>query len=803
MKHIAVFVLAACLHAAEPSGRMADVARAIRGAEFDPDQCYRVRDLNFSKEEARYYFTDGFLIFGKPIEGRVTSALFSADVEGGDAELIVMPPRAGERMSLANFTGSPNLNEHFKFAMMIFTDSTATNLLAQVRRAQAAPNAERGLLLAGEWNGVVRNLSSSFAVRLVQDVLTDQRANPGFFYSALGGGGLGNFDVMYDPRARDQITIGQVAFRENRSFFDIWTSFPGRAARNARPEQPTPPLVRVDNIRLDATLDPDLLLSVTTRITLTPRLTLEGPLPFEISRQMRILDVTVDGEPAEMFQRESMRANLIRGRDSDPFLIISPKRFEGGRSYEIEFRHEGNVVGKAAEGVYYVTARGNWYPYLGMQFANFDLTFRYPRALDLVATGDIVDDKTEGDWRITRRKTSAPVRLAAFNLGNYHLSSIKRGKLTVELYANRKLEPALQQREMILMPPPQPVPFPRRPRNPADLMSVPMPPINPAARLEQFASEIADGLEFMAAHFGPPPLETLKVSPVPGTFGQGFPGLIYLSTISYLDPKDRPVAARANAERTFFSELLHSHETAHQWWGNLIASGAYQDDWLMEALANYSALLYLEKRKGARALDAVLESYKTRLLEKDSQERTVESTGPIIWGLRLQSSQAPNAWRTIVYEKGSWIVHMLRRRIGDAAFLKMLGVLVSRYRNQTITTDDFRSAAASFLPKDSKDPKLENFFDTWVYSTGIPSIELTQSISGKAPAWKLTGTVRQDGVNEDFSVDIPVVIQLPGGRSITHWVRTSSEPAPFSIPLRVRPLKVSLDPSGTVLRRAS
>ena len=793
--------MAVCVHAAEPAGQMAKLARALRETELDAGQCYRVRELNFAKEDVRFYLTEGLLIFGKPVDGRIISAVFTADVEGGDAELILMPPRRGERMSLASFTGSPNLNEHFKYSVMIFTDSTGNMLLESLRKAEAPQSPERGLLLAGEWNPVLRNLAASFEVRLVQDILTDSRVNPGFFYTALGGGRLNNFDIMYDPRAREHITVGQVAFREDRRFFDIWTSFPGRAARTAPVKQPAGPQVKVDNVRLDATLEPDLLLRVTTRLTLTPTTALDGPIAFDVSRQMRIIDVTIDGEPAELFQRESLRANLIRGRDSDPFLVMPAKRLEAGKSYAVEIRHEGAVVGKAAEGIYYVSARGNWYPYHGMQYANYELTFRYPRGLNLVATGDIVEDRSEGEWQITRRKTNAPVRIAAFNLGDYHLSTVKRGGLTVEVYANRKLEPALQPRpEVILAPAPLP-PFPRRQRSPAELTPVPIAPaaIDPAARLEQFASDIAGGLEFMAAHFGPPPLATLKVSPVPGTFGQGFPGMVYISTLSYLSPKDRPIAARGGAEVTFFSELLHAHETAHQWWGNAVASAGYQDDWLMEALANYSALLYLEKRKGARAMDEVLESYQRRLLQKDTDGHTVESAGPIVWGMRLQSSQSPNAWRTIVYEKGAWIMHMLRRRMGDAAFLKMLGEVVRRHRNRSITTDEFRSIAAEFLPPRYDDPKLEYFFDAWVYGTGIPKLQLSQSVSGKAPSWKVSGTIRQSGVSDDFSADVPVVVQLPGGRSLTHWIRTGSEPAPFTIPLKVRPARVSLDPTEAVL----
>ena len=61
---------------------------------------------------------------------------------------------------------------------------------------------------------------------------------------------------------------------------------------------------------------------------------------------------------------------------------------------------------------------------------------------------------------------------------------------------------------------------------------------------------------------------------------------------------------------------------------------------------------------------------------------------------------------------------MLRRRMGDARFMKLLGEMCRRFRNQVMSTEDFRKLAAEFLPIGSPDPQLEYFFDTWVYSTG-------------------------------------------------------------------------------------
>ena len=73
---------------------------------------------------------------------------------------------------------------------------------------------------------------------------------------------------------------------------------------------------------------------------------------------------------------------------------------------------------RPGNGVYYVGARNNWYPSRDGAVCPYDLTFRYPKNLQLVSTGDVVEDRVEGDWRVTRRRVVAsPIRFAGFNLG--------------------------------------------------------------------------------------------------------------------------------------------------------------------------------------------------------------------------------------------------------------------------------------------------------------------------------------------------------------------------------------------------
>jgi aminopeptidase N len=271
--------------------------------------------------------------------------------------------------------------------------------------------------------------------------------------------------------------------------------------------------------------------------------------------------------------------------------------------------------------------------------------------------------------------------------------------------------------------------------------------------------------------------------------------------LSYLKHLPRAVTNASPSQELFFEDLLQAHETAHQWWGNRVTAGSYRDYWMMEALANYSALLYLEKIKGAHSVDTMMDSYRVALLAKNEAGQIVDSAGPIVLGPRLETSLEPRAWRTITYGKGSWIIHMLRRRLGDERFFSMLGELAKRYDHQKVSTDEFRELAAQYLPPKAADPKLESFFDQWVYGTGIPSLKMTYSVKGKAPSLRVVGTVEQSGVDEDFSVLVPVEVQVARGKTITQWVRSGSSATSFTVAVSQLPSKVLLDPRRSILRQ--
>ena len=187
---LAAFTLLAC---SLPAQTASALGAKIRDLSLDPNACYRIRDLSFQKGDASFYLTDGYLIFSKPIEDRVILAVFHATETIDDAEILLRPPDRGERASLAAFSGAPNLNEHFRNAVFLFTDGTGEELLKDLKSSPVTkPAPDMAALLESRFAGVGRNLARSFDVRLVHDLLSRHSAH-GMFYAGIASARLGNF----------------------------------------------------------------------------------------------------------------------------------------------------------------------------------------------------------------------------------------------------------------------------------------------------------------------------------------------------------------------------------------------------------------------------------------------------------------------------------------------------------------------------------------------------------------------------------------------------------------------------------
>lgn len=665
-----------------------DVSVSVNATSLDPARCFRVDGLQFTKGNTTFRLAKGWLMFAKPINGMTPGAIFAAPPgEPAEGRVEIAPPTPVERWALARFVKAPVLREDFSSALMLFTDGTGEALEAELRRRNTAPERTAAGSLDQQWSPLFRHIASAFHIRLVRDLVA-QQTDLGVFYAGMTGKKLGPFDFFYDPLEADRTVIGKVDGQD----FNEWTGFATSTA-------PTVRGYSIADYNIDATIEPDLTVSTRTRARLIVGAAAARVFPVLLTRSERLNSVRIDDRPAEVFERESRWSDAFRHDPGREYLIVAPAPLAPGSAHKIEFEHEGRIIARLRDGTYAVMARQTWYPRIGYDFTSYELTMRYQPEFAVLATGTQIQDGNDGLWRVTRWRSPAPMRFAAFNFGRYESAAQDREDLHVRVFANQPGRP---------------------PSDPDDILPVLAGPPEPEIgneSLKPLTADISDAFSFFSTLFGPPASNTLAVTPAPGGLGQSFTGLTYLPSFLYSAPNVRARSLRSRFDRIYYPEVLPAHEVAHQWFGNLVSAAEYRDEWIIEAAAEYSSLLYLERKKGRRAVDEVLALYYKRLTEAAEGGTTLAAVGPLAWGYRLQS---PEARRAITYGKGAWFMDALRRQLGDERFRALLRSVCEQYRFRPIATSDFRDLAIRQDSRPGAAAAISALFDRWIFGTEMP-----------------------------------------------------------------------------------
>ena len=179
----------------------AETASGLHEVQIDPDECYRVRDLELTRGDVRFFLSDGFIAFSKPVAGQPVALIFSTAVEAGDGEVLLLPPNRDERQVLSTHTKAPNLNEHINEAIFFFSDDTAAELKEQMKaNAWIHRDPARGAALAAQYGKMARSLIPPFATRMTVDLLNHPNEKNQYFAAVLSGRSLGAFEIIYDPQ---------------------------------------------------------------------------------------------------------------------------------------------------------------------------------------------------------------------------------------------------------------------------------------------------------------------------------------------------------------------------------------------------------------------------------------------------------------------------------------------------------------------------------------------------------------------------------------------------------------------------
>ena len=163
---------------------------------------------------------------------------------------------------------------------------------------------------------------------------------------------------------------------------------------------------------------------------------------------------------------------------------------------------------------------------------------------------------------------------------------------------------------------------------------------------------------------------------------------------------------QTNSGQGTFGLSVTAHELAHQWWGDAVTCKTWNDIWLNEGFATYGEALWEEQRPGSQGLASYLAAMQARKPAQVSSSVYVYDASDMN---RIFSS-------TYSYRKGAWVLHMLRKVVGDQTFYDILAAYRAQYEDSAATTDDFAAIASAVSGRD-----LTWFFTQWVYGSGAPA----------------------------------------------------------------------------------
>jgi hypothetical protein len=796
--------------------KAADLYSQLRTITLDDRRVFHIRSAALDRPNLHLDFDDGTLAFTSDVCGRITGAMFE-----GEGELLLRPPNKVERESVALFTGMAILEEPFSSAYLRFNDDTAAEL------QQYLSPVPDGSEFLKQWKEIALSLTESDALRLLLDFSRllpsaggshQSREISPMLHAHLLGRKLGGFEVYYDAAASESLWAGQPRLRNGVPFFDIWTSFAPHAPATGKPPEPPVASAAITNFRIHATVQPPSVLKGVAELSIHIKNDGQRTLLFELSRFLRIDALLEEGHPVDFIQNQSLEGTDLRRKGNDLVAVVFPTPLRSGQELKLSFTYAGEVLSEAGTGLLYVGERGTWYPNFGLSPAQFDLEFSYPAGWTLVATGKQLptnDSEKTSDPTLQSSHwvSERPIAVAGFNLGKYIRAEAKAGNVTVEVYATKVVERTFPKAPPEIVE--QPRSFPHR-FEPPPFVITPAPP-SPARNAQTVASRAANAITSFAQWFGPYPYSSLALTQMPGDLSQGWPGLIFLSSFAFLNPQERSELHLDPVNSVLNSQVL-VHETAHQWWGDLVLWKSYRDQWIAEGLANYSSMLVLEQQNPAQ-FQQVLQRYRDDLLSKNREGEPVREAGPVTLGTRLISSHFPGGFDAISYERGTWLFHMLRCMLRDAEaasrsrngrpnaeepFFRALRRLRQRYSGKAVSTRELVEVFEEELPHSlwyESRRSLDWFLESWINGTSIPRLEAHDvKIVPREHGAVISGIIVQKGAPDDLVTAVPVYAVLANNsRSLVGQVLTDGPETQFRLAAPAATRRILLDPDQTIL----
>ena len=504
----------------------------------------------------------------------------------------------------------------------------------------------------------------------------------------------------------------------------------------------------VTSYRIEAQLLPsEHLLRAGADVTFTPTEATRSVV-FELNGSLKVEAIERNKKPLTNFVQDAVGVGALGPNVRVDLGEVVP----AGQPVTLRFRWSGALVSPeggplATKRLAYVGEEGSYLMYAARWFpfhdyaadrATSDITILVPQGVQVAGSSDepvVAQPGANGTTRY-RFVNNKPALIGNIAAGPYIVKAMRYGNYEIRFYAQPGSE----------------------------------------SRADRYAETIGKALEFYTQQFGAPGFgNQLVVAQTDDEALEAYaaPGMIFLAT-KLFDPS-RPVP-----------EERLQREVAYQWWGQTVGLKSFDDAWISQGLAEYSAFSLREATLTGGALDAA---------ERDQQERalTFEQTASIARAPSALDDQSA-AYQSIVFYKGAMVFHMLRETIGRDKFNQLLRMFLDKYRGQNASIDDFER-----LTKQVTGTDMRYFFAQWVEGTGVPEFKAEyQIIRTRSGKFRTRGTVSQNF--DQLRMPVELMLRSEGGDNPTQTVHFEGKSEDFDFESNGQPIEVIVDPNNKILR---
>ncbi|MFW6159572.1 MAG: M1 family metallopeptidase, partial [Acidobacteriota bacterium] len=729
---------------------------ALYRLSIPSDNIEHVHKLEFEHTDIQFSFNDAVCFYDNLPEANTAMVII------GEGRLYFSPSHPGEAHQLELFYGRSFLEDKLDYVYIRASNTFFKNRMKKIVK-KSEPDSVRTALLDKAELLFKKHYSRSFTV---QNSLTDEllsflpQGDEAVF--EFEGKKLGVMTYIYSPFSEEEINLYSW---EEEKIINLYS--PPSKEGEKRFFISFGQKFDLTHIDLELMFDPgQFFISGKASVKVMPQVSSLSSLKLKFNPDLRIMNILDEDGKQLFYTQDKLRKSLYI------YFLNPPQK---GEKAVVEVYYRGKVVPPVSmsdvvtayqldEKFLYVPSRYDTYLYSHFSYwypnpsddDYFTSTLRLsvPEDYQVFSNGKMIDEKVDVNnvvkedenferKRIFTFKTEIPIKYISFIAGKFNLIDTIDGSVPLSYYRDSEVRFTKKQT------------------------------IEDAEKI----------LHFFEKRFGSYPYQKLDIirrlwSTVGGHSPASF--IVLNELVPSLQKSQRLQYLYSPVDFSQWNEYFLAHEIAHQWWGQGVSWKTYHDQWLSEGLAQFSALIYLIDRNDDRTFRSILKKL-VRTAEKYTDQ------GAITLGARLSYSDF-ESYQSIVYNKTTLVLLMLKDILGEDLFYQGLNEFFQKYKFQAARSSDFFRTFNQISDRD-----LNVFFKNWFDTHYLPKAHVSSKVEKKENVFSLKVKVIQP---EKLFV-FPLWLEWrEEDRVVKRMVVVEKPVQEFEFQAPVKPKKIKIDPDG-------